>query len=251
MLPINFENKTNFTNKNILYLFNRTIYEYDISSADINLCIYYKILPQEKIDSILKLDKMRRVIKIGNMRKDKEFSDKLKNAFSDIRKEFYDANDIDINDIVAVKKDAIFTTKMCDVTKFGNVEFKVKNVYSSYIQLKGLEIYYNVQKCDVKGIDDELLVKHEDGMLKIIKNFFKKMETGSIQDTLIYLNRMSSQYKRRELPLEFYREFNFNSKYTLLESEDTYDEFWEEDKKDLNIAFNLINILIPLVKIAL
>ena len=67
MLPNNFEEKTNFTNKNIMYLFNRTIYEYDIHSADINLCIYYGLLPKDMIEKISKMDKIRRVVKIGNM----------------------------------------------------------------------------------------------------------------------------------------------------------------------------------------
>ena len=251
MLPNNFEEKTNFTNKNILYLFNRTIYEYDIHSADINLCIYYKLLPQDKIDAILKLDKTRRVVKIGNMQKDKEFREKLKDAFSNIRKEFYEANDLDITDIIAVKKDAIFTTTQCEATKFGNVEFQPKHMYSSFIQIRNLEFYYNNERCDVKGIDDTYLKYHENGMLKLVKMFFKKMETGTIQDTLIYLNRMSTSYKFRELPLDFYREFNVESKYTLIGTDDRYDEFWEDRKEELDISYNFINIIIPLVKIAL
>lgn len=251
MLPSHFEEKSNFTNKNILYLFNRTIYEYDIHSADINLCIRYKILSEDKIEKILKLDKIRRVVQIGKWQKDKEFRDKLKDAFSKIRKEFYEANNLDITDIIAVKKDAIFTTKQCEVTTFGNVEFQIKNMYTSFIQIKNLEFYYGNGKCDVKGIDDEYLKLHENGIMKIVKLFFKKMETGSVQDTLIYLNRMCSNYKLRQLPLEYYREFNVESKYTVMNQDDTFDDYWEDNIDELNITYNYINILIPLVKIAL
>jgi len=128
MLPSNFNEKSNYTNQNILYLFNRLIYEYDIHSADINLCRYYNILPKETIEKISNLDKMRRVVKIGKLQKEKEFRDKLKKAFEDIRKEFYDSNKLDINDILAVKKDAIFTTTSCGSVVFGPVEFQVKNI---------------------------------------------------------------------------------------------------------------------------
>ena len=251
MLPTHFENKTNFTNPNILYLFNRTIYEYDIHSADINLCIYYDILPKEQIEKISKLDKTRRVVKMGILQKNKEFRDKLKEAFAKIRKEFYEANDLDITDIIAVKKDAIFTTKRCDINTFKNVEFQVKNMYTSFIQIRNLEFYYGYDKCDVKGIDDGNIKLHEEGMMKIIRMFFKKMETGSIPDVLSYLNRMSSSYKRRELPLEFYREFNTNSKYTVIGIDDTYSEYWDDRIDELNITYNFTQILIPLVKIAL
>lgn len=253
MLPSNFNEKSNYTNQNILYLFNRVIYEYDIHSADINLCRYYNILPKETIEKISNLDKMRRVVKIGKLQKEKEFRDKLKKAFEDIRKEFYDSNKLDINDILAVKKDAIFTTTSCGSVVFGPVEFQVKNIYTSYIQLPNrIEIYYNSNgKCDIKGIDDEVVKLHNDGIMKVIINFFKKMETGSTMDVLKYLNRVSTSYKLRELPLEYYREFNNNSKYTITGSEDTYDEFWEESKDELNIMYNFINVLIPLVKIPL
>lgn len=251
MLPSHFEEKSNFTNKNILYLFNRTIYEYDIHSADINLCIRYKILSEDKIEKILKLDKIRRVVQIGKWQKDKEFRDKLKDAFSKIRKEFYEANNLDITDIIAVKKDAIFTTKQCEITTFGNVEFQIKNMYTSFIQIKNLEFYYGNGQCDVKGIDDEYLKLHENGIMKIINLFFKKMETGSVPDTLIYLNRMCSNYKLRQLPLEYYREFNVESKYTVMNQDDTFDDYWEDNIDELNITYNYINILIPLVKIAL
>ncbi len=249
MLPNKFETKSNFTNNSIIYLFNRTIYEYDIHSADINLCRYYNLLPKETIEKLANLDKTRRVVKIGKMQKDADFREKLKNAFSNIRKEFYESNDIDISDIIAVKKDAIFTTKLCEKTNFGPVEFQVKNIYSSFIQLKGLEFYYGHEKCDVKGIDDEYLKLHEDGILKIVKMFFKKMETGSPPEVLSYMNRMCSDYKLRKLPLEFYREFNTNSLYTVMNSTDTYDEYWDDKIDELNIAYNFINILIPLTKI--
>ena len=251
MLPTNFETKSNYTNKNMLYLFNRTIYEYDIQSADINLCIRYKLLPEHRIEKIKKLDKSRRVVKMGLLQKDKDFREKLKDAFTAIRKEFYKSNDIDIDDIIAVKKDAIFTTKNCEQTSFDNVTFVTKNLFTSFIQINNLEFYYSHERVVVKGIDDDILNRHENGMLNIILTFFKKMETSSIQDTLTYLNRMVTKYKLRQLPLEYYREFNASSKYVLVNCDDTYDEFWDDGIDELDISYNFKNILIPLVKIAL
>lgn len=251
MLPDNFEQKTNYTNPNIFYLFNRLIYEYDIQAANVNLCIYYKILPKKITDKILAMPKKKRNVTIGIKERDKEFKEKMKKAFIDIRKEFYDANDVDILDLVSVKKDALFLASDCKNTKFGNVNFVVKNIYSSYIRLGSLEIYYSTYKIDVKGIDDEVLVLHEDGILKLLRAFFRKMETGSIQETLSFLNRVSTDYKNRKLPLEYYREFNDKSKYIVLSSTDIYDDYWDDRIDEIDITYNFTNVIIPLVKIAL
>jgi hypothetical protein len=251
MLPEHFEKKSAFTNKNILYLFNRTIYEYDMHSADISLIEYYKLLPNKEIEKIRSLDKQRRVVYIGKKRKDAEFSKKLNDAFEKMRAKFYEENNLDLNDIISVKKDAIFTTKLCEKTTFKTVEFQVKNIYSSFMQLKNLEFYYSPEKLDVKGIDDEILKLHEDGMMKILRTYFKKMETGTVQDVVVYLNRICSRYKLRDLSVDFYREFNTNSKFNVIGTEDQYNDYWEDKKNELDISYNFTTILIPLVKIAI
>lgn len=251
MLSSNFASKTFYTNKNILYLFNRTIYEFDMKSANTSLSRRYKLLPEETIKKLESMDKIRRNVTVGNLQKNKEFRNKLTEAFKDTRADFYRENDLDENDIISVKRDAIFTTKDCQVTEFDNVIFVKKNSYTSYIQLKNLELYYRPGVVDVKGIDDSELKYHTDGILNMIMTFFKKMETGTPEEPLSYMNRMISKYKRRELPLEYYREFNSGSYYVEAETFDEFDDYWDDDIEDLDITFNFSNILIPLIKIAL
>ena len=243
-----------YTNPGIVFLFNQPIYEYDIRLAGYNLCKYYKLLPEKTLEKLSHMDKERVHIQIGIYSKKEEFREKLNTAFKDMRQLFYDSNELEINDIVAVKKDAIFTTKECKVTTFKNVEFRKKHEYTSYVHIGTLELYYKAgftPILDVKGIDNESLQKHEDGILPILYRYFEKMETATKAETLSYLNRLCSQYKFRELPVDAYREFNPNSRYRLQNSEDTYDEYWEDEKEDLDISYNFSNVLIPLVRIAM
>lgn len=246
-----FEEKSNYTTKNVLYLFNHVIYEYDIHSADVNICKRYNLLPEDKIKKLESMDKKRRVVAVGKLQRDKDFRDSLLSGFCRIRREFYDSNDLEKEDIISVKKDAIFTTKKCKKLHFGNLEFVPKNIYTSFIQFGGLEVYFHGDDVDVKGIDDRVLKKHENGILKVIITFFRKMETSSKSEVLSYMNRIVSRYKRRELPLDYYRRFNRDSKYHVVYSDDMFDEYWDDKVCDIDINYNFFNVLIPLIKIAL
>ena len=104
-----------FINDNIFYLFNKTIYEYDMKSAGYNLSRAYKLLPESKLEELGRLKKERRSIEIGNIQRvNPEYKERLKLAFEEARRMFFEANDLQQNDIISIKKDAIFTTKYCE-----------------------------------------------------------------------------------------------------------------------------------------
>lgn len=247
LLPEKFHEKDTYTNKGIAYLFNDSIYEYDMHSAGLNLLKYYKIIPEEKIDALRKLDKKSLNKKIGILqRDDATIKQKLKKAFADTRKMFYEENALEPNDIIAVKKDAIFTRKFCENSVFENIEFVVKNQYSSFVQIKNLEIYYN-GKIDVKGIDDELVSLHTNGVCEFLMKFFRRVETQEKASVYSFLNKYATSYKQRELSVEHYRQFNASSSYVVIGSDDIYMEYWEDKKEDLDISYNWNNLIIPLI----
>lgn len=247
-----FETKSNYTNPNIQYLFSKNIYEYDIHDAGMNICRYYELLDKKELDKLSHMSKDQRVVRLGNLQKKEEFRDKLSKGFSDIRKEFYEANNLDINDIISVKKDAIFTSKECNATIFGPVEFVVKHIYTSFIRLKKpLELYYNINELDVKGIDDSVLKLHKNGILEFLNKYFRKVETGDIDDVFRLLNREFSKYKGYKQPLEYYREFNSESKYVEKITGDKYKDYWDDDIFKLDISFNIKTLFIPLAQILL
>lgn len=254
--------KDNYLNKNIDFLINKVIIEYDLKSANTSLCREYQLLPEEKISEIELMSKKDRVTTIGKlMRKDSDFKEGLKDAFSDIRKRFFDENDIEDGDILAIKKDAIFCLKEVSNTQFGHCRFVDKNRYTSYMYLNKLELFYapvrtlmdNDGVLDIKGIDDDILSKHNDYMIKTLKMIFKHLETSS-KDTLFgYINRFITKYKMRKLDTGYYREFNQESVFRVMDSNETYDDevFIPYDNKSevVDIDYNFFNILIPILKI--
>ena len=227
-------NKSTWLNSNIEYLFNNDITEFDIKDAGINIIQEYKLLDQQTINNLLNLPKLDRHIAIGKLQsKDKNFSLALMNKFAEIRNIFININKLEDN-IISVKKDAIYTFKKCDRTKFGKIEFIPKNVYTSYIRFSdnmNIEIYYSNDKLDIKGIGDHSLNKHRLYLLEFLKKIISYLES---KDSSIkrYIKNFIMDYKFMKLDDAYYLEFNNLS-------------------KDFNPIYNYQKLLIPLIQIIL
>lgn len=247
--------KDNFINENNPYMFNTEIIEYDMKEAGYSLTREFQLLDKNRLKSLERLDKNRRHVTIGMIQRDNpEYKKALGEMFKEARRMFFEFNEIEKNDIVSIKKDAIFVKKRCDVQKFGEyINFRPKNFYSSYINLgKRLEFYYGMDTLDIKGISDDKLEYHQDYMIAFIKRFIRKMETSTPNETIGFTKRFLDKYKRRELEVGYYRTFDSRSKFELLdETEGLYDNYFEEDKFDLDITYNYFNILLKLIQIPL
>lgn len=253
--------KDNYLNKNISYLFNKKIIEYDLKSANTSLCKEYNLLSKDIISEIEEKPKKERVVIIGKMmRKDSKFKEGLKASFIDIRKRFFELNDIADDDILAIKKDAIFCLKECKHTKIGKCNFIEKNVYTSYLYLNTFEFYYGPSsdeygkyKIDIKGIDDVIVHKHDGFMLDFFLKAFRHFETSDIQTQFNFLKRFIDKYKHLQLEVGYYREFDREGIIRLSDSNETYDEEifipYEHKQEHINIDYNFFNILLPLIKI--
>ena len=243
-----------FINDNIFYLFNKTIYEFDMKEAGYNLSIAYKLLPSDKIEELGRMKKDRRKIEIGKLqRDDKEYKEQLAKAFQEARRMFFEINNLQVDEIISIRKDAIFTTRYCEYQKFLDyIEFRPKNEYSSYIRLnKKVELYYSQDKMDIKGLGDETINYHKDYMIHFIRLFFQKMETEDSATVLGFMRRFIDKYKRRELPIGYYRRFDRDPRFDTYDDSIKFYEYWEDQKEDLNIKFNYIEVLIKLIKIPL
>ena len=223
-------------NSNIEYLFGDDIIEYDIRDAGFNIIKQYKLLPDEKIRELTLMGKGEaRHIAVGKLqRDDKDFSNKLLDKFTEVRKIFISTNNLSDDDIISVKKDAIYTIGRCNRTKFGGIEFAEKNHYTSYIRfpdINNLEIYYTSNNMDIKGMGDHAINRHRLYMYEFIMSAIGMIENNN-QRVKRIISKFIDDYKSLSLDEEFYVEFNNMS-------------------REINPIFNYKNIIIPLVKIIL
>lgn len=237
----------NWTNRNIPFVVNRPIIEYDMRRAGLSVIKEFELLPQDKIQKLDEMEKHKSDVTIGKMRKkDKDFSKRFGEAMTKARKLFIDANRLEEPDIISIKNDAFFVIGECMEREFGFIEFRPKNTYTSFINLDRIEFYYSSQKMDVKGLGDDVLRNQEDYWIASIQKFMRLIETGTKAEVLLYMKHLVDSYKALELPGAYYREFSVQDKYRTLEG-DLYGEYWEDRKEDLDISYNYEHVVLPLV----
>ena len=245
-----------YTTKDFDSIISKRIIEYDIKSANVNLCRYYKLLPEDELKKIEAMDKHNRVVYVGKLQKDKNFANKLSKAFEDVRKQFFIANGIVDSDILSIKKDAIFIVgKRCRNTNFGNITFVEKNVYSSFHKLNGLEFYYNGRedRLDIKGIDDKSLYLYQK-FINILKRLFRYLERGQKEEFVRFVKDFSQNYKERKLSYEYYKEFKPKGTYTLIQEDNSKSMVFSLDSIDetiderLCINYNYMAYILPLIQ---
>jgi hypothetical protein len=256
--------RTLWINKNIEFLFDTEIIEYDIHAAGPSICREFKLLPESLLDEIDKMDKKSKNIKIGLIqRKDKEFAKKLQNGFITARKWFIEANEISEDDIISIKKDAFFIARRnCSKVDFGNIHFRSKNFYSSYFRLNKLEFYVSTSKhiIDIKGLGqgkslEEIKELHGDYMLSFIMKFCLYKEVGIQRDDVaIKIAKFIRRYRNKELPIGYYRELGFGNAYKVFDPELNHYIFLADigedaDLSNLDISTNYLNYIVPLASL--
>ena len=231
------------------FLFSTYIRAYDISKANINILLYKGMINKEEYQKLYNAPRMYRQKSIGYLLKDKQYQKALDQGLIEIKKQFFESNQLEASDILSIKNDAIFIiSKIPSITKFQNVEFIHKNTYSSYVRLmKGLELYYyqdrinDDQLISVKGINDEKLVHyHLDYMLNFISYIICDIELGELNNTIGVLRQFYQDYVSLRLEKEYYRTFNSESKYVIRAGGYTYlvDEIKEEELQYVDISYN-------------
>ena len=247
-----------WTNPELRFLYHERIIEYDIRSANTSLMNYYGLASEDKISKLIEMKKEDREIAVGKMmRKSKEFALNLEKAFTDIVEAFLEENHLDRSeDIVSIKKDAVFVrNRSVRKTKFGEaVLFRPKGEYDGFLQLsKGkLEFYHQKDgHLDVKGISDELLPLHNEGVLDFISNVFA--ETKDWTGLQRYLKEYAKAYKERELVFDAYRQFDANSKFLvrMFEQDVLMDNIDDVTIQYTDISYNYLNIFLEVLKIVI
>lgn len=244
-------NKHNYLNKNIDYIISKEIIEYDIKSAGFNIIKRYRLLPEEDINNLELLDKKERQIQIGKFQKKyKGLTDELNSKFIEIRKEFFESNNLSDDDILSIKKDAIITFKRCHNLIYDNIEFVDKHVYSSYYYMNDLEIYID-KWITIKGLSDDVLEPHKNYMLDILFKILKGNEISSRKKNIKNLVKFATYYKNKDLEIGYYRELNNDSLYktnfNLINGSMGLADV--DSLEGIDISYNYLHYIIPMIGI--
>jgi hypothetical protein len=163
--------KHNYVNRNLVYLKNNIIREYDMVNAGINILHHYNVLSDEEYKNLNEMDKLSKNIVVGKfLKKNPDINESLMNEFINIRKELFEINGINDDDILSIKKDAVFIiNKRLNKLKLNeDFIFQEKNKYAGYINIDRKEFYYNVDKreFDIKGYSDFIKKFHKNYLFK-------------------------------------------------------------------------------------
>ena len=241
----------NYTNHDIGMIINGEIIEYDIKAAGLNLAKEFGYIDKKILDHLESLDKKTRNVRLGLLKKkDEQISKNENEAFIKARKLFIVTNKLNVEDIVAIKKDAIFVSRRCNKLKFGNIEFVAKNKYTSYMELNKLEFYYNSIQLDIKGIGDVVYKQHEKYIISFFKTYFSLMELNNKAKLIEYVTNFVFRYKSRLLDLGYYRELSVQSTYRLniIVEKNVYglDNISDSSFDSVDISYNYFNYLVPI-----
>ena len=203
-------------NPNIQFMFHGNIVEYDMKAMSISISERYGLLDKETLDVLKLLPKEERTRRVGLIQRDnKEFSQKLIASELDTRKKFLEANNLDESNVISLHSDAcVFNSRKRIKNVIDGVEFKHANTWTSYMNYKGIEMFYNDGVITYKGIPKESLNQHTLGIHQYLLNVFDKVE--NFDPTILkYLSKFQTKYLQDKLPDYFYNAFGRTGDYKM------------------------------------
>lgn len=244
---------------------NAEITEYDIKHGNTSIMEAFQMVDQSLIDHLNGLPKKRRNESVGIMqRKDPKFADDLENNFNITVDDFLSKNQLDKDiDVIEIARDAVFVlNKPIRYTNFRKaINFIPKNIYHAFIRLESGLLFYFDMKNNIKILNfmrdsdqkEETIRKLEPGMLSFLMELVEVCESSNMSRVKIYqyLKSFCNLYKKKELDMEYYREFRPNPQFRVIYGNsvsliDNPDEYYYDD---LDISYNYTNIIIPILKI--
>lgn len=250
---------------------NSRIIEWDMKRAGPSIIKELGLLPKDEIEKIELLPKMDCDIAIGKKQiKDKEFGRALEQAFTDIMNQFIDDNGIDRDlDIISIKKDACFViNKAIKYDRFGKyIRFIPKNEYHAFMYItptmvpgSGMEFYFKRNgELDIKGLVGDKNVRkkivklHENGMINLLFYVVDLAEKSGLNPDKIntFLHDFVCMYKSKELEFDYYREFSVESRfrYRFRGAEVMADQIDEQMLEKVDISYNYLHIILPLINL--
>jgi len=229
------------------------IREYDLSAAGLSVIMEEGLISADKAASIAALPKEERLVRVGLMCRD---DDKILEGVEEGTKRavrlFCRENGISSDDIVSVKRDAVFSTIQASKLKIGeHLKFRLAARYSSFYNLNGVEFYWSSwsNKLTVKGLGSTVEQAHSQYFLAVLENIMRSAEEAPYEGLMGILQRIRGKYVSLDLDEECYREMNRVSRFRMkmiLAGHEFYSDIfpgWE----NMDPIYNYSNFLVPLI----
>lgn len=242
------------------YIISSIIREYDISKANINVLKKYNAISDELYTYLYNSNRMTRQVTIGKLMKEQpELVNILKDGICEARRAFFEYNNIQDYEVLSIKNDAVYLiNKEAIVTNCDGINFALKSIYTSYYKIKNKEYYYYLNRAteeellDVKGMSKDKQCIHTGYFIEFLNTLFYSIQSDDITDSLEILNGFYNSYINLQLPIEYYRRFDGDSRFDI-RSNNLFNsfkaDFLPESAKDVvDISYNL-TILMELQKI--
>lgn len=243
------------------YIIDFPIREYDLTKANISVLRDANAITEDLYQYLYNCPKDERNIIIGKMiGKNTDIETVRKAGIESARRVFMEINNLDDNDILAIRNDAMVVLSdrpmKLDITD--RVKFRLESSYRSYYRLGMLDMYYDfdpinkIEILDIKGLGETAISLHANYMLDFLKEIFYCAQLEGVGTAIDILSKFYSDYINLKLDVGYYRELVSQSRYRLNRSFTTYqtiemDVASESDKKYLDISYNA-NILMTLNK---
>lgn len=215
-----------------------------------------KLLSDSEINRLDLLEKEKCNKEIGLlMRKNKKFKKELTNSFPKYMNKLIVENDVTNDEIVTIKKDALFTiNKRCIKNEFGYVQYRIKNKFDVYIKFhKNFEIFYNQENDEIviKGISKNTQYIHRKGFIRFFKQVAFLCTYEEVANIREFIYEFAYKYVNKQLDFVFYKEFNELSHYMLNMDGNTWE--YKGDIKNicvdyLDIGYNYMNYVVPFIQ---
>lgn len=226
------------------------IVEYDISKCNISMLRKYGAIDNDSFTFLLGLPKFAREKEIGLMEiYNPKLYEIIDNGTVEAKLKLAELNNIQINEIVRIANDAIYVNRFTDLpyTKLDNfVEFKMKSICSVVLFItNNISIYYNRDNSngqislDIKGLGNNAIL-HQNHFSSFLATVITLLEYSSIEDCTKFITEFYNDYINKRLDINFYREFNPESMFSIKNSGYYLSQVDSLDLVDIKFNMNII-----------
>ena len=235
-------------NSGIPYIFSSYIREYDIKKANISILYDEGVISKSEYEYLYSAKRIERQKYIGLLqKKDNKITETLKQGIIEAKRNLFLSNSIDSSNVLCIKNDAVYIiSRELQYTKFGNVEFIMKNQYTSFMNIMNIEFYYGYNRVDksetfdIKGLGKYFYL-HDAYMSDFICYILNSIENESIETVITDFKSFYEEYINKKLPIPYYREYNPQSMYSIINTpfKVYYLENNDDNKNAIDISYNL------------